>query len=331
MYICVMNKAGEIQVHRRLRNNDFAYFLRTVAPYRESLAICCEATFNWYWLADRCQEESLEFVLSHPYYLRLIHGAKTKNDRLDSQRLTELFRAGLIPQAFVYPAAMRTTRDLLRRRTGFVRDRAELLEHLQVMNYQYNLPALGTLAKCKATRDQVPDHFPEPNVRAAAEADVDMMDACDHVIARLEKRILTNAREHDPRALAILKTTRGVGDIVGLTLLYELHDIERFGTVGRYLSYCRLVKAEHSSDGKKVGSGNKNIGNAYLRWGYGEASHQFLTHHPRGDQLLDRLVKKHGNERKARSVLAAKLARSHYFMLTDGTAFNEEEFLKHLP
>ena len=108
---------------------------------------------------------------------------------------------------------------------------------------------------------------------------------------------------------------------MGLTLLYELYDIERFGTVSRFLSYCRLVKGEHRSAGKVVGSGNKKIGNPYLRWGYGEAAHQFLAHHPDGEQLLNRLLKKHRNECKARSVLAAKLARSHYFMLKGVTRF----------
>ena len=130
MYVCVRDRAGEIQVHRELRKNDFAHFLKAVEPHRRSLAICCEATFNWYWLADRCEAERLEFVLAHPYYLRLIHGAKSKNDRLDSERLTEPFRRGLIPQAYAYPAALRTTRDLLRRRTTFVRERAELQGHI---------------------------------------------------------------------------------------------------------------------------------------------------------------------------------------------------------
>ena len=46
-------------------------------------------------------------------------------------------------QAYVYPAEMRATRDLLRRRLHLTRKRAELLAHIQNTNSQYNLPEIG--------------------------------------------------------------------------------------------------------------------------------------------------------------------------------------------
>jgi hypothetical protein len=52
-------------------------------------------------------------------------------------------RGGVLPQAYVYPAAMRATRDLLRRRMHLMRKRAELLAHIQNTNSQYNLPEIG--------------------------------------------------------------------------------------------------------------------------------------------------------------------------------------------
>jgi hypothetical protein len=50
----------------------------------------------------------------HALYLRIIHGAKAKNDRVDSHKTAALLRGGLLPEAFVYPAEMRATRDLMR-------------------------------------------------------------------------------------------------------------------------------------------------------------------------------------------------------------------------
>jgi hypothetical protein len=61
--------------------------------------------------------------------LQPIHGGKTKNDRLDSFKIATLLRGGLLPQAYVYPAAMRPTRDLLRRRLHLVRKRAAPRPH----------------------------------------------------------------------------------------------------------------------------------------------------------------------------------------------------------
>ena len=49
----------------------------------------------------------------------------------------------MLPQASVYPAYMRATRDLLRRRMHLAHKRAALLAHVQHTNSQYNLPAIG--------------------------------------------------------------------------------------------------------------------------------------------------------------------------------------------
>ena len=87
--------------------------------------------FTWYWLADLCAAEDIPFVLGHALAMKAIHGGKAKNDRIDSQKIAALLRGGLVPQAYVYPAAMRSTRDLLRRRLHLVRKRGQLLAHIQ--------------------------------------------------------------------------------------------------------------------------------------------------------------------------------------------------------
>jgi hypothetical protein len=49
MYVCVMDRTGKKLVHTNIRNNDFAYFLKLVAPYRHDLTVCAECmTPRWY-------------------------------------------------------------------------------------------------------------------------------------------------------------------------------------------------------------------------------------------------------------------------------------------
>jgi transposase len=55
--------------------------------------------------------------------------------------------------------------------------------------------------------------------------------------------------------------------------MLEVGDINRFPKVGNYSSYCRCVKAERISNGKRKGEGNKKNGNKYLAWAYVEAAH----------------------------------------------------------
>ena len=71
--------------------------------------------------------------LQNRVYRKAIHGGKAKNDTIDSQKIAVLLRGGILPQASGYPAAMRATRDLLRRRTHLMRTRAELLAHILYM------------------------------------------------------------------------------------------------------------------------------------------------------------------------------------------------------
>src|SRR5688572_4837264 len=115
-------------------------FLSAIAPYRSNIVVGCECMFAWYWLADLCEDHSIAFTLGHALYMKLIHGGKAKNDRLDAEKIAGLLKGGMFPMAYVYPRAKRATRDLLRRRNHFVRHRAQLLAHIQNTNSQYNLP-----------------------------------------------------------------------------------------------------------------------------------------------------------------------------------------------
>jgi len=91
-----------VLVHKNVKGNDFAYFLKLVEPYRHDLTVCSECTFNWYWLADACEDAGIEFVLAHALYLRAIHATKKKNDKIDSEKIAHLLRTNMIPYAYVY-------------------------------------------------------------------------------------------------------------------------------------------------------------------------------------------------------------------------------------
>src|SRR5437899_5939247 len=99
--------------------------------------------FGWYWLSDACQEAGLPFVLAHALYLKAIHGGKNKNDRIDSEKLTHLLRSNLIPPSYVYPAALRPLRALLRQRTYLVWQRSDLLARIHSHQLSNNRPALS--------------------------------------------------------------------------------------------------------------------------------------------------------------------------------------------
>ena len=160
MYVCILDAEGQVLVHRNLKATPEA-FLEAVRPYREGLVVAVECVYVWYWLADLCAREEIPFVLGHALYMKAIHGGKAKNDRIDALEIATLLRGGLLPQAYAYPAGMRATRDLLRRRLHLVRKRGQLLAHIQMTAQQYNLPPLGKRIAYPANREGVALHFPD--------------------------------------------------------------------------------------------------------------------------------------------------------------------------
>ena len=326
MYVCILSHDGEILVHRNMKAAPEP-FLKTVAPYRDGLVVAVECIFTWYWLADLCAHEGIPFVLGHALYMKAIHGGKAKNDKIDSQKIAALLRGGMLPQAYVYPAKMRATRDLLRRRTHLMRKRSELLSHVQNTNSQYNLPEIGKKIAYKANREGVAERFEAAAVQKTIEVDLSLITYYDQLLQDLELYILKTAKHHDPHTLYLLQTVPGIGKILSLVLLYEIHRIERFPSVQDFASYCRLVKCSKESGGKRSGTSGKKIGNAHLKWAFSEAATLFLRNNPQAQKLLARLEKKH-DKGKALSILAQKLGRAVYFMLKRRVAFDMEMFLQ---
>lgn len=326
MYLCILSQAGEILVHRNMPAGPEP-FLKAIAPYRTDLVVCVECIFTWYWLADLCAREGIPFVLGHALYMKAIHGGKAKNDKIDSQKIAGLLRGGMLPQAYVYPAEMRATRDLLRRRMHLMRKRAELLAHIQNTNSQYNLPEIGKKLAYKGNRDGVAERFPDPAVQKSIEVDLTLIGYYDQLLRDMELSILRTAKQHDANTLYLLRTIPGIGEILSLVLLYEIHDIQRFPRVQDFVSYCRLVKCAKESAGKRYGTSGTKIGNAYLKWAFSEAAVLFLRNNPLGQKYLGRLEKKHGKG-KALTVLAHKLARAVYYMLQRKTAFAIQYFFQ---
>jgi transposase len=324
--VCILDADGNAVFHDNIAASPQT-FLKAVQPFRDGLVVACECMFAWYWLADLCDQEQIPFVLGHALYMKAIHGGKAKTDKIDARKIAVLLRGGMLPQAYVYPKGMRETRDLLRRRTYLVRRRAEALTHLVNTNSQYNHPPLATKLAYAANRAAIdlPARFSDPSVKRNVEVDLSLIDAYDEQIAGLELYLTRTAKVDDAQAYARLRSIPGVGLVLGLVMLYEIHDIHRFAAEGQFLSYARLVRCVHESAGKKQGTGGNKIGNAHLKWAFSEATCLLIRSSPRAKAWLARREKKHGKKRVL-GALAARLGRVVYHLLRKGEVFDENRF-----
>jgi len=228
-------------------------------------------------------------VLGHALYRKAIHGGKAKNDKIDAPKIAILLRGGMFPQASVYPAERRATRDLLRQRCHLARKRAELLAHIQNTNSQYNLPEIGKRLANKANREDVAEHFPDPSVRKAIEVEVALIDHYEQLLGEVERYLTRSAKAQEVQTFARLQSVPGIGQILALVLLSERQDIHRFPRVQDFVSSCRLVKCAKESGGKRLGTSGKKIGTVHLRWAFAQAAILFLRQNQLGKAYLAKL------------------------------------------
>src|SRR5262245_11595364 len=320
MHLCVLDHAGSVVCDRNLPSRPEA-LLRALAPFRDGLVVGAECMFAWYWVADRCAEHGIPFVLGHARYMKAVHGGKAKNDRIDAGKIARLLRGGNFPLAYVYPKGLRETRDLLRRRTYLVRKRAELLTHVQILNAQYNLAPFPKKLSFAAHRLEMnlPQRFADPSVHKSAAVNLALVDRLDELIGEVELYLVRTAKIDDVQTYHRLQTIPGVGKVLALILLYEMHDAGRFDTAGQFLSYSRLVRCAHTSADKKLGWGGTKIGNAHLRWAFAEAACLLLRSSARAKRWKQKQAAQRG-EGKALAILAARLGRAVYHMLRKGEA-----------
>jgi transposase len=235
--VCIVDQIGTVVLRRQIPDNQ-EMLRELLAPYRPDVVIAVECLFAWYWVADFCAAEGLPFVLGHALYMKAIHGGKAKDDDIDAEKISRLLRGGNIPIAYVYPKGMRETRDLLRRRNYLVHQRAALITPIQITNAQYNLPPFGKkliYAKNRAEL-KLAEHFPDAHVQKNIALDLAVIDCLDEQIADAELYLKRTVKVEDPHSYFLLQTIPGVGPLLGLVLLYEIHQIGRFADVGDFLS-----------------------------------------------------------------------------------------------
>jgi transposase len=118
-----------------------------------------------------------------------------------------------------------------------------------------------------------------------------------------------------------LLTIPGVGKVLGTTIILETGDINRFDKPGNYTSYCRCVKARHTSNGKVKGKNNGKNGNKYLSWAFVEAAHHCIRYCKPANRFYQR-KKERANGALATKALASKLSKAAYYIMKNGTPFD---------
>jgi transposase len=259
-YLTIIDEQDRRVFDRRLKNV-LAEILLALAIFRQRIvAIAVESTFNWYWLVDGLMAHGYEVKLVNTSAVRQYEGLKHTDDRHDAFWLAHLMRLGILPTGYIHPPEHRAVRDLLRKRMCLVQQRTACI--LSIQNLQRNEGVRMSVGEIKhETIDTIAQSVKDSN-RAMA------LRTTQAVIMTLTEQIdkIERSTASAPAATGVEAAGQCLGNrpILTMTIMLEAGNMSRFASVGDFVSYCRCVKADRWSNGKKKGENNEKNGNQYL-------------------------------------------------------------------
>ena len=315
--VVVIDEEDKKVVDKRIDNNLDAT-IELLAPFKEQIkAVAIESTFNWYWLVDGLIEKDYQVELVNTAAVKQYDGLKYSGDHQDAFHLAHLMRLGILPTGHIYPPEFRQVRDLLRRRRQLVKQASSHMVSIQNQIWR----SLGYRVSCADIRKAsftLPFEV-ESFLFHSAHSNLMMLKALDLQIDLIEQQTLNAVKLKDE--FKLLTGVTGIGPILGLTIMLETGDINRFSAAGNYASYCRCVNSIRESNGKKKGVGNRKAGNKYLSWAFSEAAHYLVRFDKKAKRFYERKKQKRNGIVAIRAV-AHKLARAVFHMLKNKQAFD---------
>jgi transposase len=321
-YLAVMDHKFKRVFEKRV-NNELSLIEATLNPFKQELeGIVVESTYNWYWLLDGLIDAGYkDFHLANPCGIQQYKGLKYTDDSHDAFWLAHLLILGILPEGYIYPKEERPIRDLLRKRSFLVHQRTNHVNSLSTMIERHTSKRPDARETMKLETSDLEKIFEEKHLVLAAQASAASISVLNHHVKQIQKTLKNTVKLRKP--FDLLKTVPGIGDVLALTIMLEVGDINRFPTVGRFASYARCVPTARLSNGKSKGKGNRKNGNRYLSWAFVEAA--FCTR--RLETRLKAYYQKKAaktNKIVATKALCNKLARISYYIMRDEIPFREE-------
>ena len=262
-YGTVMDEKGKV-----VKQDKFTNDLEALDKFMEGLdmvTVAMEAGYCWQPLYDRLLESGHHVKLAHPLKVKAIAQAKVKTDKIDSETLTHLLRADLLPESYVPPRDIRELREVVRRRAFLVGMRTMLKNRVQ-----------AELAK-RGIKPRVPLWTREGRALLdglgleAVDQVIPVMDVLDRQIGEISRGMRRMCGE-DPNA-RLLTTIPGVGYYIALLLVAEIGDVRRFPDAEKLCSYAGLVPSVRRSGGTTKHGGITHEGSRWIRWALIQAVH----------------------------------------------------------
>ena len=270
-----MDERGKVLSKEKVstdRDSIRGYFKK--AGSEGELKAVMEACYGWEYFYDEVEDLVDDLIMAHPLKTRLIAEARIKTDSIDSETLAHLLRTALIPQAYAPSAETRDQKNLLRYRSSLTAIK------VRIKNVIHSVLARNHIED-RSFKD-LSDKFGRKGLAYMRSMtlrgnDTEILNQYLNLLGETESKI--KAAESRIRAVckqdeicSLLCSIPGIGDILAVTIRYEIDDISRFVSSSKLCSYAGLVPSTYSSGNRTFQGRITKQGNKWLRWALIEAA-----------------------------------------------------------
>jgi transposase len=200
-----------------------------------------EATLFTGWIYDVLKPIAQELKVAHPAMLKAIVASKKKNDKVDARRISDLLRCNLLPECYMAPRAIRDLRRMLRYRNLVVHQATRMKNRIAGLLMETGTPYNKERLHGKA-------YFSEllGNLQDVPRSVVELLKLSRgqlEFFTTIHNRLLKGLRDHPDLNDRVkrLQSIRGVGEVLALSWVLEVGEVERFASIAQAISYCGLT------------------------------------------------------------------------------------------
>jgi transposase len=315
--------------------------------------VAMESTGEYWKPVYNILEGCFELLVVNAQHIKHVPGRKT--DVKDAEWIAQLLQLGLLRPSFIPPPGQRELRELTRHRTGFIQERARLINRIQKVLESANIKlacvatnvlgvsgraildaliqgqddaaflaelARGRMRSKRADLERALTGYVREHHRFLLCELLCQIDSLDETIARFDEQI---GRWLAPFAesVALLDTIPGIAQEAAETIVAELgQDMARFPTARHLAAWAGVAPGNHESAGKRLSSRIRS-GNRTLRATLTQAAHAAARSKDTYlSSLFHRLASRRGKKRAIMAV-AHSMVVAIYYMLSRRQPYQE--------
>jgi transposase len=243
--IVVMNAAGRV-VLKDVINTSVPAIQKFFKSLKGRLIVTFEEGTLSQWLCETIQPLADQVIVCNPRRNKLLSEG-SKNDRIDTRKLADLLRTGMLKPVYHGQAGTGVLKELVRSYDALVGDTNRVMNRLKAVYRSRGIKTGGRDVYYKRNREAWLDKIDRPAKQDRAAVLYRQFDCLRDLRREAKRKMLLEARRHS--AWKILRTIPGLGPIRVAIVIAIISTPHRFRSKRQLWKYSGLsVVTESSSD-----------------------------------------------------------------------------------